>query len=175
MLPKICNVLGKQIKLAFLFGTLIKKHGTAINQDLKVNFVVWFWSGRTDLQKHQPVQAVWAQTGSSIWTSWRSGLLMWLCHHLAVWETKMEPFNFPQGQTKACNTAAMITTTTDARAICQRTISSQCRAAASRLQSLIPAKLISPPGAWWISWIGMKCIPALGCIQHFLCVSNLNF
>lgn len=42
----------------------------------------------------------------------------------------MEPFNFPQGQTKALNTAAVITTT-DARAICQRTLGTQCFAAAS--------------------------------------------
>lgn len=42
----------------------------------------------------------------------------------------MDPFNFPQGQTKAHNSAAMITST-DARAICQQSLSSQCFGAAS--------------------------------------------
>lgn len=161
---------GNKSNWHFLIGALIKKHGTTINQNLKVRVVVWFWSG-VQFYKNASFFKQY-ETRSSIWTSWGTGLLNLAVSSFGSVRDKMEPFNFPQCQTKAPNTAAVITTT-DARAIWhQRTLGTQCFAAASRLQSLITAKLSSSPRVWWISWFGMKCIHAMGCVQDSFCVSQ---
>lgn len=87
----------------------------------------------------------------------------------------MESFNFPQGQTKALNTAAMITTT-DARAICQQTLGTQCFAAASSppVSNHCEAELVSQSLMNQLNVDEMHPYYGLHSIL-FLCVSNLNF